>query len=103
MYVGRDFDVAEPEEDQTFGFDFINDIAEGDVVVGATWTIEDQAAIGTDLTALKDGTPSYGTTVTHQRFKNLVDGKTYILTAKVTTQNGDVVQLHSHVKGVKRS
>lgn len=97
MYVGRDFDVSDPGEQEAYAFDFVNDLAANDSITGAQWfcTVDE----GVDLTpsARLIGTPWFvGTTVTAQVIGTGIPGVNYILQAVARTARGMTLSLFSH-------
>lgn len=97
MYVGRDFDVCDPVETETYGFDFVNDIPPGDSVVSATWNCT--VAEGTDPnpSARLLGTAwLVSSTQTVQVVTGGVAGVRYVLQAIVKTGFGSTVSLYSY-------
>jgi hypothetical protein len=101
MYVGRDFPPADDVESRNYTFDFVKDLAEGDTIVGATWscTVAEDSA-GQDAEAADHvGVPAtYDGTRTTQHVSGLVAGVKYVLQAVVSTQAGETVSLWSHVE-----
>jgi len=102
MYAGKDFSVAETIEEQTFGFDFVRDVAIGDVIASTEWTIkvkEDSPIPDPAVASRKLAATSFGGTKAFQRFGGLVDGCVYTIECLATMASGDKVALHSHVTG----
>ncbi len=101
MYAGRDFDPADPGEDEVYSFDFAKDMQKLDVIVAAEWfcevaeiSEEDDEDAATYIT----GDATFGGTKTTQRVSGFKAGVTYALQAKVETQQGDTVSLWAHVE-----
>lgn len=100
MYVGREFHPADPGESEDYTFDFVKDLAEGETIVGATWTCsvaddsEEEDADAADHVAIP---ASYDGTRTTQHISGLVAGVKYLLQAVVETSAGNTVSLWSHV------
>ncbi len=53
MYAGKDFDQAEPGEQDAYTFDFSARLAAGETLTGATWSISPSGAtiVATSYTA----------------------------------------------------
>jgi hypothetical protein len=100
MYVGRDFPPADPAESRTYTFDFVNDLADGDAIVEATWSCTVAGdSDGTDADAADHVAlpATYDGTKTMQQVSGLVAGVKYVLKATVGTVSGETVVLYSHV------
>jgi len=101
MYIGRDFDPAQPNESERYSFDFVNDLQAGDSIASAVWT----CGVAAKSEVVDPGAAScisepavYAGTKTTQRVSGLQSGCTYVLTATVTTVGGDTVSLWSHIE-----
>ncbi len=100
MYVGKDFDPADPSESEVYSFDFVRDLTEGESIASATWTIAvaaDSAAADPAAATRLSGGPSNAGTITSQRVVGLLDGVKYVLSATVTSNLGNKATLFSHV------
>lgn len=103
MYVGRDFSPADAVESELYAFDFVNDLAEGEVIIGIvgdSWVCkvaddsegaDDNAADHTAIAALYEGSKTF------QQVSGLVAGVKYVLQAVVETDQGNTHSLWSHV------
>jgi hypothetical protein len=100
MYVGRDFPPADEIESETYTFDFVRDLADGEVVISAVWycTVaadsEGADANASDHVAIP---AEFLGTKTMQHISGLVAGVKYVLQAVVGTDRGNTVSLWSHV------
>lgn len=106
VYVGRDFPPMEYDESDVFGFDFINDLRQGEKILQSRWEIEVVDGLDTDAQARLQGLPalfiSEGNevpTVTMQRLGFLVPGTTYVVRARIETDFGNIKRLRSHIRG----
>lgn len=100
MYCGREFDVSEADENEVYGFDFINDLANGETITGATFSIAVKS--GTDPTPnarLSGGPFLTSTTIAVQRIVGLLNGVVYIVKCLATTTSGNTISLFSHIRG----
>lgn len=106
MYAGRDFSPAEKAESQQYGFDFVNDLSEGESLTAATWTLIVREGADPTPNARLVGAPALvipeGTTVqtaTKQRIAGLLPDVIYTVRAVVTTSAGNTLSLWSHIAG----
>lgn len=98
MYIGREFDPADPGEDQVYGFDFVNDMLTGDVINRAVVSFTVQTGVDGSPSSHLVGMPIITPpTVVAQRVENLIAGVTYILQIVATTQQGDTLSLYSRI------
>lgn len=100
MYVGRDFPPADEVESETYTFDFVRDLADGEVIINATWYCTVAAdSEGTDEAAADHVAiaAEYIGTKTMQHISGLVADVKYVLQAVVETDQGNTVSLWSHV------
>lgn len=106
MYCGRDFSPAETAESLIYGLDFVNDLAEGESLTGATWEVlvregadpdPDSHIVGVPALVTPDGTTAQ--TATTQRIAGLLPDVIYTIRAVVTTSLGNSLSLWSHVQG----
>jgi len=101
LYIGRDFDPAQPTEVERYSFDFINDLQAGDSISTAVWSCTVAAKSETadpNAASCISGPAVYAGTKTTQRVSGLQAGCTYVLSAVVTTLGGDTVELWSHIE-----
>lgn len=100
MYVGRDFPPADAVESETYTFDFVRDLADGELIISATWyctvaagseAVDANAADHVAIAAEYQGTK------TMQHISGLVADVKYVLQAVVGTDRGNTVSLWSHV------
>jgi hypothetical protein len=100
MYVGRDFDPADPGESQVFGFDWVNDLAVGDSIVGVLANISVQSGTDASPSSRLVSTPFIlSPTQAVQRVANVLPGVNYTLQLIATTAQGDTLSLFSHIPG----
>lgn len=102
MYVGRDFDASDPEENEPYSFDFQNDVPPGETITSAVWTCEvadDSAGDDEQAATRLSGAPTNSGVITTHSVAGLQAGVKYLLQAVVTTNEGNVVSLWSHVLG----
>lgn len=100
MYVGQDFDAADPQESEVYSFDFVRDLAPGETIASAVWTCEvapDSPVADAGAATRLVGPPGNDGQVTMQRVAGLVDGVKYVLQAVVTSSLGNQVSLWSNV------
>ena len=98
MYVGRTFDPAQPAETDFFGFDFVKDLEEGELILSATFALA--VVSGTD-NAVADrmvGDAKILDTKCSQKISGLVAGVNYRIEATVTTNEERVLKLWSHIE-----
>lgn len=102
-----DFPPATQNESLVYGLDFIDDIQSGAQLLNSIWTLS--VIKGTDANpALHLQGPSFlfitdgnaVPTATMQRIGGLLPGVTYAALARVQTDQGDTVELHSHILGI---
>lgn len=106
MKVDRDFEVITPSETRDVGFDFSNDVADGETIVSATFTIErkstdDGATEDASPDSRKSGPPDVEDSeiteltgvVAVQRVTGMVAGNVYRIVCRATTTNGQVLEL----------
>lgn len=107
IYCGRDFSPAEQAESEMYGFDFVNDLEEGETLSSATWSIIVLQGVDGTPTSHLVGSPALftpdGTTVqsgTEQRISGLLQDVTYGVRAQAVTSAGNTKALWSHIRGV---
>ena len=105
-YAGRDFSPAEQAESQTYGLDFVNDLAEGESVTAAVWELTvregEDPNPGSHLVGPPVLVTPTGTTVqtaTMQRIKGLLPDVRYTVRAVVLTSASNTLSLWSHIQG----
>lgn len=101
MYVGRDFAPADEVESETYTFDFVRDLADGELIISAVW----YCTVAADSEATDAGAADhvaiaadFAGTKTMQHVSGLVAGVKYVLQAVIGTDRGNTVSLWSHVK-----
>jgi hypothetical protein len=100
MYVGRDFAPSDVGESETYTFDFVKDLAEGDAIVEATWfcTVAADSEVDDPDAADHVALPAtFEGTKTSQHVSGQVSGVKYVLQAVVGSQRGETLSLWSHV------
>lgn len=104
MYVGKDFDAADPLESEVYTFDFVKDLPTGETIASAVWTCTVAADSDADDAAASSrlsGSPTVIGKKTSHRLLGLVAGVKYLLQAVATTNTGNVIALHSHVTSIE--
>jgi hypothetical protein len=102
MYVGRDFDVSDTQEDEVYSFDFVNELLDaGEIINSAIFEIKvarsspvNDPAINTRML----GSPAVNGTIASQRLAALVERCVYFLRAKCATSTGNVRSLHAYIR-----
>lgn len=101
MYARRDFDPADPGEDEQYFLDFSRDLVAGDTIASTVWSCEvavsskvDDASAASRLV----GSPTDAAQQTSHRVVNLQAGVKYMLRAVATTSLGHTVSLWSYVQ-----
>jgi hypothetical protein len=87
------FETIDPDERKAYGFDFSSYMDEGDSISGAaTWGVI--VVDGTHATPedILDGDETVVAGIASQFIANALDGVTYLLTCRVTTANGSVLE-----------
>ncbi len=98
MFVGRNFDPANTVESQVYGFDFINDLADGDSLSSVTCNLTVQQGVDATPSARLIGLPSvYSSTIGIQRISGLVEGTVYTFQMIALTSFGNTLSLYSHI------
>jgi hypothetical protein len=105
MYVGRDFDVANPSESEIFSFDFVNELGSGETISSVS-SITLAVFQGTDNNPnghLSGGSSISGTTVS-QRIGgsgapagNMIAGVTYTFQITINTSLANILTLYSRI------
>lgn len=97
MYVGQDFSVCDPSENELYALDFVNDLASGEFLVASTWSCTVSQGTDPNPSARLSGSAHvFGTTITTQRVLGGIAGVSYVLQATVTTTSGNTLVLWSH-------
>lgn len=99
MYVGSDFDILDPDEQDFFTFDFVRDMLVGETIASYTFTLEAMTEFGPDdpLVATRLlGSPSITGTKISQTVGNCIADVYYRLTVFVTTSNAREIKRWSH-------
>lgn len=97
MYVGYDSQPSDTGENESYTFDFANDVAVGETVSLATWSIVVVRGVDTMAPSRLVGAPVNAGTKTSQRIALLQDGATYRILASVLTSAGNTLSLWTHV------
>jgi hypothetical protein len=101
MYVGKDFDPADPSEtNEPYTFDFVNDVVAGETLVSAVWTCvvaPDSRVPDANPSSHIVGSSSVSGTKTSMTFASFLPGVKYLLKAVVATTLNSTPALHSHV------
>lgn len=102
-YAGRDWPDIDPGEIDIFSFDFKRWFADGETISSAVW----DCAVATESGGTDAGPASRllgapfadpdSATITAQRAGGFLAGVRYRLRALVTTSNGNVKAMYSHV------
>ena len=98
MYIGRDFDPANPLESQIYSIDFTNVLSTGETIlsvsdVGFTVFQGEDASPSSHLS----GSASISGTVVSQRIVTLDENVTYTLAFTVLTSMSNTITLFSRV------
>lgn len=98
MYVGREYSVTYPPTTLLDGFDFINDLADGDGVAEATAALTVHTGVDNSPGSHLLGFPIVlSGTVVVQNIGELLAGVTYILQIVISTNQGDTISLYSRI------
>lgn len=99
MYTGRDFIVANVEDRNVYGFDFVHDLQTGDSVQGQSWSLTTRDGSGEAPSSLFVDTPWFvSESSVCQAVSGLVSGTVYIIECVVTTRLGDTLSLWSYIR-----
>lgn len=99
MYAGRDFVVANVEDRNVYGFDFVHDLQSGDSVQRQSWSLTTREGSGEAPSSLFIDTPWFASeTSVCQEISGLVSGTVYIIECVVTTRLGDTLSLWSYIR-----
>lgn len=98
MYVGRDFDPANPTETEIYSLDFVNELADLETLssISAVTLTVFQGTDATPSSHLSGSASISGTTVS-QRLATLTSGVTYTLAITVITSLSNTITLFSRV------
>ena len=97
MYVGRDYDPANPDESEVYGLDFTNDLASGETILTVTSDLTVFDGTDADPTSHLSGSPSVSGATASQRLVDLTSGVTYTLSFNVVTTMSNTLTLFSRV------
>lgn len=97
MYVGSDFQASDAGESEIYSFDFVNDIAAGETLGTATFTLATVSGTDSNPSLHIQGSAQITGTIAMQRISGLLNGVTYAIQALVTTSNANVLSLWSHI------
>jgi hypothetical protein len=105
MYVGRDFDPANPTESKVYSLDFVNRLGTGETISSVTAvTLTVFQGVDSNPGAHLSCSASVRGTVVSQRLGgglapggNLLSGVTYTISMTVTTSHSNVVTLFSRI------
>ncbi len=98
MYVGRDFDPANPTEDEIYSLDFVNELSTGETLT-SVYSVTFTVFQGTDAdpSSHLSGSASIVGTVVSQRVAYLTSGVTYTLAFTVLTSLNNYITLFSRI------
>lgn len=107
LKVTKDFAETSPSETRDLGLDYSNDVADGETLSSATFTLEvDSTDDGKTADALPNTRKSGAATIEDsdesslanvvavQRVTGMVDGNVYRVICRATTSNGQVLELY---------
>jgi hypothetical protein len=91
MAIVPAFSEKRIDEDKTYSFDFVNELASGETISGATFTAT--VFLGTDASpsSIVSGSASTSGTVASQMIVDGVEGVTYLLECEITTSNSQKI------------
>jgi hypothetical protein len=99
MYAGSRFSPSDPDvESEVYTFDFRRDVAAGETLSSATFSIALVAGSDASPAARLSGAASVSGTKASQRIAGLKSGATYRLQCVATTSLGNTVSLYSFVE-----
>jgi hypothetical protein len=99
-YAGSDFPPADFGEVVSYFFDFTNTLAAGETLVTAVWTAavaNNSPVFDSGAAAIVKGSAWLSGNITGQQFYNMVVNVRYLVTATVTTSNGNTLICYSHI------
>lgn len=109
MKTDKDFSPATPDETRDYAFDFVNDVADGETLASAIFTVEvaaneTSAVADTDPVSRLIGSASIDSSeisgtavVASQRLWHMVAGNRYRLICRTTTSRGQVLELYAYL------
>ncbi len=97
MHTIRDFDVADPEDDQFYGIDFVNDLADGDSIVSATVSLTLKSGNDPNPSSHLGSSAFIVGTIVEVRIMGLLAGNVYTLQIVVATTLNDRVSLWANI------
>lgn len=98
MHTVRDFDPADPGEDEYFGIDFVNDLPTDEGLLSATVTLTTK--LGDDLDPASHLVGPYvimEDTIVSQRIRNLQAGNVYTLRVLAVSTGLSTVSLWANI------
>lgn len=98
MYVGHDFPIMAPDEDEHLAFDFVNDFLPTETITSVVWTLAVYDGTDAGVAGHLNGAPTNAGLVSSQRVLGLVDGVTYRIRCLATSNLGNKMSLHSFIK-----
>ncbi len=96
MFVGKDFDPAEPGEQDLYSFDFSPRLAAGETCTAATWTV---APSGASLV----GSAAYTSAGLTTQMISTASAGVYLVEATITTSASRTLKLNAHIPTVTPS
>jgi hypothetical protein len=106
MYIGNDLPDMTPADVRTVGFDFINDLASGESLIGSTAFCEIPADLnvgapvdGSPAAHITNGPTVLGTVIGVQ-ISALIAGIIYRVRIVATTNNNNHPELYAHIRCV---
>ena len=105
MYAGRDFDRANPTENEVYSLDFVNDLQSGETINSViSASLQVFQGVDTSPNSHLSGNPSISGTIVSQLIGgalapggNLLAGVTYTIIATVNTSLNNFITLYSRV------
>ncbi len=97
MHTIRDFDVADPEDDQFYGIDFVNDLADGDSIASANVLLTLKSGDDPDPSSHLGSSAFVLGTIVEARIMGLIAGNVYTLQIVAATTLGDRVSLWANI------
>lgn len=102
MYIGIDYSPANTVENEVFTYDWVNDLAEGELPTGTTCALEvSPQSLGTDPSPSSHliGSATTTGTVASQRIFGLLPNVLYIIEWTATTTLANTKFAYSHIPG----
>lgn len=97
MYAGSDFQNSTVGESEVYSFDFENDIASGETLSVATFTLSVHEGTDASPSSRLSGSSSISGTIASQRLTGLQSNVTYNLSCSVTTSLNNTLILWARV------